>query len=85
MNAETIDRLHRRELDLDFADRPEEALQVFRLRQVAQDAERIRTSRDALARHFAEAQKHGATLRELAEVSGYSVETVRQWIEKATP
>lgn len=84
MNAETIARLKRLEVELDLEDKDEEAMQVFRLIRVATDAERIRTTRESLGRHYAEAQAHGATLRQLSEISGYSVETVRRWIEKTS-
>lgn len=84
MNAETIDRLHRLELDLENAGKEAEALQTFRLRLVAEDAELVRRVRDRLATRFADAKENGATLRELAEISGYSIETVRKWIEKST-
>lgn len=83
MNAETIQRLVRLEVDLGDAGKEEEALQTFRLRLVAEDAELVRRVRDRLAERFTDAKEHGATLRELAEISGYSIETVRKWIEKA--
>lgn len=84
MNAETIGRLHRLEIECQNDGQEEQALQTFRLRLVAEDAELVRRVRDRLATRFADAKEHGATLRELAEISGYSIETVRKWIEKAT-
>src|SRR5690242_14089250 len=90
MNRATVERLERLELDLDAQAAVREgeektrleaqALQAFRLRQVAEAAERIADAKVALARDLAEAKKHGATLQELADVSGLSVETVRQRI-----
>lgn len=82
MNRATVERLERLEADLDFAGREAEALQAFRLKLVAQDAERITTARAALAKDLADAKKHGATLAELAEVTGLSIEGVRKIIQK---
>jgi DNA-directed RNA polymerase sigma subunit (sigma70/sigma32) len=85
MNEETIDRLHRHELELDFQNRQAEAVQVYRLRMVAQSSERLTRATLERAKWIIDAKKHGSTLRELAEVSGLSIEGVRQIIQKGKP
>lgn len=88
MNAETVERLLRIEGDLDVkaataesqAERAmyeEQALQAHRIRRVAEDAERLADAKTRLQKDLVAAKDNGATLRELADASGLSIETVR--------